>query len=424
MSARSPWPHALLACGLLACGAACAQPELASVEPLRALALRYEEAGDHAAAIVALEEARYVTRVHEGLSSAEEALLLRQQIRSERALGSHERVWNFEQDMVTIARQHLDDIRMAPIFRELAEERSALLAKYSMGERPPELYLGCYYAAVPLRYDDTRGERRAPLDGSCGSGSRSVVIGQIRAEIMMYYADAIEVIVKNGDYASQELRELEKQALRLSPTRLTNRSCRSGALDELLALPLLGSCLEPVIHSQGLVVANVGGWASLVRLIAYEVRTEAPPAARAGAIAELADWLLLSADGNRFDDNIEKAIAVYERANWELEQGGEGQASTAQIFPTDVPVTLPAFVPNPFASAATAAPSRYIDVSFDVTKHGQAEEVEIVDASKDATRGEKRDLIRLIESTSFRPRFVDGRVADSATVSVRYHLSP
>ena len=43
----------------------------------------------------------------------------------------------------------------------------------------------------------------------------------------MYYADAIEVIVKNGDYASQELRDLEKQALRLrkhvsrgSPPRL------------------------------------------------------------------------------------------------------------------------------------------------------------------------------------------------------------
>jgi hypothetical protein len=414
----------LVAAALLASGAAFAQPEPASVEPLRALALRYEEAGDHAAAIIALEEARYITRVHEGLSSANEALLLRQQIRSERALGGHERVWNFEQDMVTIARQHLDDIRMAPIFRELAGDRSELLARYSVGQRPPEIYLGCYYAAVPLRYDDTRGERRAPLDGSCGSGSRSVVIGQIRAEIMMYYADAIEVIIKNGDYASRELRELEKQAVRLSPIRLSNQSCRSAALDELLALPLLGSCLEPVIHSQGLVVANVGGWASLVRLIAYDVRTGASPAARAAAIADLADWLLLSTDGNRFHDNNEKAMRAYERAYWVLQQGGEGQASTAQIFPSDMPVTLPAFAPNPFAAAVPAAPSRYIDVSFDVTKHGSAEEVEIVDASDDATRGEKRDLIRLIESTTFRPRFVGGQVADPATVSVRYHLSP
>ena len=448
MNTRDRTTSTLLVAGFAASGAAFAQPNLTAtdsqtelveriaelrvaggptsaeaIEPLRALAVLHEEAGDHARAIVALEEARFVTRVHQGLSSAEEALLLRRQIRSEKALGLSERVWNLEQDMVTIARQHLDDIRMAPIFRELAEDRSELLGKYSAGERPPEIYLGCYYAAMPLRYDDTRGERRAPLDGSCGSGSRSVVIAQIRAEILMYYADAIEVIVKDGDYASQELRDLENRALRFATSRRVNRSCRSQTLDELLALPLVGSCLEPVIHVQGLVIANVGGWASLVRLIAYEVRSGAPAAARASAVADLADWLLLAADGNRFDENNERALAVYERAYSELEQGN-ARASTTQIFSPDVPVTLPTFAPNPFASVATAESSRYVDVAFAVTKYGLGEEVEILDSSKDATRAERRDLIRLIDSTSFRPRIVDGKLADSAPVSVRYHLGP
>jgi hypothetical protein len=64
-----------------------AQPEL--VDPLRALAMEQQEAGDHALAIMAFEEARHVTRVHQGLPSADEALLLRQQIRSEQALGLH-----------------------------------------------------------------------------------------------------------------------------------------------------------------------------------------------------------------------------------------------------------------------------------------------------------------------------------------------
>ncbi len=424
MDTRNRPPNALLLAAFLGSGTAFAQPELASVDPLRALALRYEEAGDHAPAILALEEARYVTRVHQGLSSAEEALLLRQQIRSEKALGAHERVWDLEQDMVTIARQHLDDIRMAPIFRELAEDRSEVLEKYSAGERPPEIYLGCYYAAVPLRYDDTRGERRAPLDGSCESGSRSVVIGQIRAEILMYYADAIEVIVKSGDYASPELRELERQALRLAPLRRFPLSCRSATLDELLALPILGSCVEPVIHTQGLVIANVGGWVTLFRLIAYEMRTGAPAATRASAVAELADWLLLATDGSRFDENGERAFAAYERAHWELEQAGDVHAARQQIFSPDVPVTLPAFAPNPFATVAAAESSRYIDVAFDITKYGRGERVEILDSSRAATRAEARDLIRLIESTSFRPRFVDGELADSAAVSLRYHLAP
>ena len=41
-----------------------------------------------------------------------------------------------------------------------------------------------------------------------------------------------------------------------------------------------------------------------------------------------------------------------------------------------------------------------------------------------ATRTEKRDLIHLIETTTFRPRFIDGKLADTAPVVVRYALRP
>jgi hypothetical protein len=88
------------------------------------------------------------------------------------------------------------------------------------------------------------------------------------------------------------------------------------------------------------------------------------------------------------------------------------------MFSSQVPVT---FTPNPFTFTATQS-SRYIDVSFDITQFGRGEHIEVLDTSKGATRSEERDLIRLIESTSFRPRFVDGELAASAPVTVRYHL--
>src|SRR3954471_10021957 len=66
-------------------------PEL--IAPLHVLGLLYQETDEHVLAIAALEEARYVTRVHSGLSSVDEALLLRQQIRSEAAIGDNERAW-------------------------------------------------------------------------------------------------------------------------------------------------------------------------------------------------------------------------------------------------------------------------------------------------------------------------------------------
>ena len=88
----------------------------------------------------------------------------------------------------------------------------------------------------------------------------------------------------------------------------------------------------------------------------------------------------------------------------------------------DLPVTLPTNQANPFASAASTQSSRFIDVKFDVTKFGRGERIEILNTSNGATRAEERDLIHLIETTSFRPRFVADKLADSAPLVLRYEL--
>jgi tetratricopeptide (TPR) repeat protein len=465
MSART---NSCLAAAVLACGAAFAQPSrqdpqtaLAAqitdmraekgptaaelIGPLHVLGLLYQESGDHVLAVAALEEARYVTRVHSGLSSIDEALLLRQQIRNEKALADPQRAWDHQQEMLAIARKHLDDTRMVPIFRDLAADRSEVLERVRVGKNPPELYLGCYYGEARPRYDDPRGEQSPAIDNgdNCRFGTRDNVIRKLRDEILLYYADAIEVIDKNGDYASQDLRDLERQALRveffapylvlpsegnatLGLTHFTGvqLSCPNETLDELLATKLLGDCLEPVIQSEGHVVANVGSWVSLVRLIAYEIRSGATAADRASAFVELADWHLLStpADRRRFEESTNRAFEIYERAYREEQPAADRQTWTTQVFSPDLPVTLPTNEPNPFASAATDASSRFIDVSFAVTKYGRGERIEILATSQGATRAEEHDLIHLIETTSFRPRFVDDKLADSAPVTLRYRL--
>jgi hypothetical protein len=411
------------------------------IGPLHVLGLLYQESGDHVLAVTALEEARHVTRVHRGLSSVDEALLLRQQIQNEKALADPERAWNHQQDMLTIARKHLDDLRVVPILRELADDRSQVLEKVRAGQYPPELYLGCYYSEARPRYDDASAQRyHADGDDSCRFGTRDNVVMRLREEVLLYYADAIEAIVKNGDYASGELRDLERRAVaieffapyRVLPsagnatvglTRFTGVriECPSETLDELLARDIVGDCLEPVVHSDGHVVANVGSWVSLVRLIAYEIRSGASDADRAHAFVELADWHLLSAPGDRrhFEKSTDSALEIYERAYAELRRDDEARAA---LFSPALPVTLPAHEPNPLAAVSAGAPSRYIDVAFDVTKYGRGERIAILDSGEGATRAEQRDLIRLIESMSFRPRFVDGVLAESARVFVRYGL--
>jgi hypothetical protein len=438
-------PQAVLVAEIAEMRAASGPTAAELIGPLHVLGLLYQESGDHVLAVAALEEARYVTRVHSGLSSVDEALLLRQQIRNEKALADPQRVWDHQQDMLAIARKHLDDVRMVPIFRDLAGDRSEVLEKVRVGKVVPELYLGCYYGEARPRYDDPRGEQSPPLDSgdNCRFGTRDNIIAKLRDEILLYYADAIEVIVKNGDYASQDLRDLERQALNVeyfSPyltlpsegnatlglTHFTGvqLSCPSETLDQLLARNLLGDCLDPVIQSEGHVVANVGSWVSLVRLIAYEIRSGAPAADRANALLELADWHLLStpADRRRFEESSNRALELYERAYRDVQPGADARTWTTQIFAPDVPTTLPTNEPNPFASAATGTASRFIDVSFAITKYGRGERIEILDTSSGATRAEERDLIHLIETTSFRPRFVDDKLADSAQVALHYRL--
>jgi hypothetical protein len=246
----------------------------------------------------------------------------------------------------------------------------------------------------------------------------------------MYYADAIEIILRTGDYASQELRQLERAAVRVRSGRLSSVQtgkgdgsfflCPGASLDAYLAMEILDSCLAPVGRGRGLVVANVGNPPALIRLMQYEIRSAAPAAARANATADLADWYVLFTPANRRRfDMPQVTFALYERAYTDVEESGDLKAST-EMFAPALPVTLPTYEPNPFASAATE--SRYIDVSFAVTKYGLGERIEILDKSKGATREEERNLIRLIETTSFRPRIVNGALADAARVSLRYHL--
>ena len=411
------------------------------VDPLRALALLYEEDGDYALASATLEEARYVTRVHNGLTSADEALLLRQQVRSEKALGLYDRAWDLEQDMLTIARQHHDDIRMLPIFRELADERLGLIEQVRDSERPPMIYAGCYNGEPLPPYDYTRSGQwrdRVPAGDaggfttpSCYGGINQDLIAKLSREILMYYADAIETILRTGDYASQELRQLETEALRIGGGRLRVAllgkpggqldRCSGGTLDAFLAMEIQHSCLDPVLRGQGFVIANVGNPPALIRLMQYEFRSAAPATARANAIARLADWYIGSAPAERRRFTLPQVTyALYERAYRELEQSGDLEASRAMFAP-ELPVTLPTYEPNPLESAE-AQSARYIDVSFAVTKYGLGERIKILDTSKNATREEKRDLTGLIENTSFRPRMANGKIADEAPVALRYYL--
>ncbi len=121
------------------------------------------------------------------------------------------------------------------------------------------------------------GTRDAPVPVSdarnCEFGTWRTVVERLRGAVLRNHADAIAVLIRNGDYASQELRDLERQALRLVPfSRDLFFVCSLGTLSQFVESELVGSCLDPAGG------AGVGGWNSLMRLVYYEVRSRAPAA--------------------------------------------------------------------------------------------------------------------------------------------------
>lgn len=146
------------------------------IEPLRALALVYQEAGDHVQAVVALQGARQVVRASRGSSATvDEALLLRQQIRSEKALGNGERVWNLQHDLAAIARQTCAQGSMSLVRPARSPGRPTAagaprqspspargLARSVPGVRSPSAFTRLFYGTTPTRSRSSERRLREP----------------------------------------------------------------------------------------------------------------------------------------------------------------------------------------------------------------------------------------------------------------------
>jgi hypothetical protein len=83
---------------------------------------------------------------------------------------------------------------------------------------------------------------------------------------------------------------------------------------------------------------------------------------------------------------------------------------------------LPEFVRSPLVAEAQREDSGYIDAAFELDKYGRSRRVRILDTTPDATRAAAKHVENLIMQSRFRPRLVEGRVAERERVVVRYPL--
>jgi hypothetical protein len=414
------------------------------IVPLTELALLYEQAELHALANAAIDQALQIIRMNRGVHSLDQVPLLQQAIANDTTGGNLAAAWQREEELVALARRHPEDLRTVPIFHEVADGRMALFGAWMAGEYPEQMLHGDYCETFGQLFSCSR------------RGAARAIIG----DAQMYYADAIEVLLRNKLYSSDELRALETELVRTSDlvrtrpelvappgigpgadSRLdeprikgreeverygvgafdrTFRDDTAARLEELRARgareeSATGVDEQPSRTSENYPSNYLFGRQSLVRLYDYELASLAPLADQVRAFVQLADWDLLYSRNSL-------AYSEYEQVYAWLEGNGAAQETIEEVFAPTIPVVLPAFEPNPLVSLETKATSDYIDVAFRITKLGEPARIEIVGATPDVTGAAKKDLEILIKTSRFRPRVMDGEFRASDVV-VRYQLT-
>ena len=163
------------------------------IPPLTELAKLYETEGEHALATAALEQARHIVRVNYGLYTLDQAPLIDRALESEDhtlvEFANLAMVQALEEELYDLAERHPADLRTVEIHRGIAERRINLLRSFVAGESP-------------------EGQSRLfSIEGND-------VVSDLVSGAQIHYADAAAVLLRNGLYLSDELRELEMEIIR------------------------------------------------------------------------------------------------------------------------------------------------------------------------------------------------------------------
>jgi hypothetical protein len=346
-------------------------------DPLSSLGFIYQQAGEHLLATAAIERARHVVRVNAGLYSLEQAFLFRRLIQSADALGAIETAWGLEQELLGVAERHPDTLQTAQILHETADRRIEMLMRYSS--------LALIAFAASLGCDQRTLDYRLPQGGpepGCPTG--------IPFDAENYYLHALYILLQNEPSVSDDRPIVLRKLLRTIYTYLGDD------------------------------FAVARGDRALRDFLAYQAKNAESLLARVDTLVQIADWGLLHSSYRKSDEQV---LAVYQQAYDLLaEAQSEGDAALEQFFAPARPVVLPSFLDNQLASEQTQATTGHVDIAFEITKYGEARDVEILDSTSNATRADEQRLAQFVLRSRFRPRVTNGRLTDSEQVVVRYYL--
>jgi tetratricopeptide (TPR) repeat protein len=347
--------------------------------PLSELALLYQETDDRALARATIERALQVVRANYGLYSLAQAPLLSRLVANEAAVGNQETAWEVEDELLTLAKRHPEDLRTVAIFREIGDRRVRL----SSLELPLSVVCRGHLNAAGCHEESNE------------FGSNELPVASVRSLVNMgamnNWGDAINVFLRNRLYDSQELRELEQNLIALGGCDVARESYR--------------------------------------RLMFYDEENAETWLKRAATIVRAADSELVCSQNPRGQSRhvpaLERAALERYREAYELlERNAVARASIDELFAPEAPIRLTESLPARAYFMPSAPPSDssgHIDIAFEITKYGRAQRIVIVDATPNCTDEEKNNFLAFVRAGLYRPRAAKGGIVDGSRVVWRYY---
>jgi len=341
---------------------------------LTGLGVNYQARGMHDEAAETFRRAMHVNRISEGLYSLNQVPILERLIESNVASGDWEGASESHQYLYWLHRRNFgaEDPRMLPIITKLSNwHLNAYALDVGAGLFQHLINAHNLYSLAVNIIDQTYGQSDIRLVGVL----RGLTVSNYY--LATYQASSARKSDFNSGYGSAKANADEKA--RLDQYILNSYSSGKRAINRIRHV--------------------------------YASNPDAANAAEVQAQIQLADWNLLF---NRWHT----AIDMYQQAYDTLAASPEGTASTQEFF--GKPVALPDLPLLKGNLDTTNDANEFVLVSFDVTRHGRARNIEILEAApEDSVRNRSR-VRKALKVAKFRPRFENGAPATTEKITQRY----
>ncbi len=356
-------------------------------EQLAGLGKTFQLRGEHDEAIEVFERAIHVNRINQGLYDLSQVSIIEDMLDSLLVKGRWKEVHERQEYLYWIHQRNYgnNDPRMLPVIDKLG---SWYVNDYALN--PSRRQVGHLVDAYNLFEDAT-----SIIENQYGDSDLRMIMplrGLVLSNWFLW------------TYASQ------------NPSSIVSNDRFTGEISTSNSLSGNPNRIAPYVRNN---YAN--GKDALTRMVEiYDKNPNSPPGAAAAAKVELADWHMLSR-------RWRSATELYQEAYKSLSSDDVTKDQAVKIF--ERPVALPDLVlmesdveqySRRSSSSASPPASSYVLVSFDVSRFGEARNIDILESQPEGNVGIRARVKRSLSDTRFRPRMVDGEAVDSKGLVHKY----